>query len=167
MNRPPSENFETMREFEHPTIGYWLRLQIPGQPFAAQFLPLGLALAVAFGYCLPARPTWSWERVLPWLVLASILTAGYGAWAFDLVILLTAIIPTAVWIVQTRRTWLIVAAAALFLALNFLVLTTIREAGSQSNPWIAPTVLSAYVVAALARNKTAACGLASEHSSEG
>jgi hypothetical protein len=29
MKRPPSENFETMREFEQPTIGYLVRLQLP------------------------------------------------------------------------------------------------------------------------------------------
>jgi hypothetical protein len=135
--RPPSETFETMQEFEHPTVGYRLRKAIPGAPFAAQFVPAALVAVFVVIYWR-RRGLWSWERELPLLVLLSVLTAGYGAWAFDLVVLLVPMFAALVWARLSRKTAIILAAG--YLALNLLVLTTVTQPGSQSNPWIAPAV---------------------------
>jgi hypothetical protein len=153
LSRPPSESFETMREFEHPTIGYQLRRMIPGQPFAAQFIPCLIAVLGLLVLWWMQRRKWSWEGSLPALTLVSVLTAGYGAWAFDLVLLLPGIIQMAVWLVQSCIPRLIAGGAGVYLLFNSWLLTTIRESGSQSNLWIAPIVGILYLTAAILRNK--------------
>jgi uncharacterized membrane protein YkvI len=156
MRRPPSENFETMREFEHPTIGYWLRQQAPGQPFAVQFIPLIAALIAVVAVWMRRRGAWPWEGCMPLLVLVSMLTAAYGAWAFDLVVLLAVIVPVAARMLadgSPLNLKLIGCTGIAYLILNFLLLRTIREVGSQSNPWIAPVVLLSYVAARMLPNR--------------
>ena len=147
MSRPPSEKFQTMREFEHPTLGYWLRGLVPGNPFVVQFVPAILAMVGVVVLWLRSREPGDLFRLLPLLVLVSVLTAGYGAWTFDLVLLLVAVIPIAIGIAKqsTRTPWLILHAAA-YLMLNFLVLRTIQEPGSQSNLWVAPAVFIVFLI---------------------
>ena len=146
MQRPPSENLETMRQYEFPTLGYQLRRWIPDEPFAAQFIPVGLAGLATIVYWFRRRHSWQWGRELPVLVLASVLTTAYGGWAFDLVVLLLPIMPVAVWLVETGKQLLGALTATIFLVLNGLVLMTISHVGSQSNPWIAPVVAAAFIV---------------------
>ena len=83
---------------------------------------------------------------MPWLTLYSALAAGYGAWAFDLVILLVPIVALAQAIGRTGQLILLVGAGTAYLGLNLAVLLTIREAGSQANPWIAPVVFASYTL---------------------
>jgi len=146
--KPPSETLETMRQFEHPTPGYLLRELIPGEPFEAQFIPLGLAVLATAGYWLSHRSSWQWERIMPPLVLAAILTAAYGAWAFDLVLLLVPVVQMAVWLSYSGNKAFIACAIAVYLILNGIVLTTITMVGSQSNRLIAPAVLLTYLAVA-------------------
>lgn len=163
--RGPSETFDSMEEFEHSTIGYQLRLLLPGKPFAAQFIPLLLAaIATIVWWRRDVRrvsdppnslsdhsasgrssDNWRWERNMPLLVLISMLATPYGAWAFDKVLLLIVLIPMAVRVIHSRNKPLIAFAAGLFVLLNLLTLETIRNAGSQANPWIAPAVLVGYI----------------------
>ncbi|MCE9530959.1 MAG: DUF2029 domain-containing protein [Planctomycetes bacterium] len=149
MRRPPSDTFETMREFEHPTIGFRLRQMLPGQPFAAQFIPVIIALIAIGLIWWRDRQPWLWTRRMPMLILVAALTAGYGAWAFDLVILLLPLVPIAVCLSETKKPTLIAVITLVYLILNFLVLRSIQEVGSQSNPWITPVVLVAYAIAVL------------------
>jgi Glycosyltransferase family 87 len=146
MGRPPSENFETMREFEHPTLGYYLRKVVAGEPFGMQFIPCLIALFGLLVFWWKNKADWSWQSVLAPLVLVSILSAGYGAWAFDLVLLLPAIIQMTVWVVQLRDRRLIAICTSIYVLLNVWLLTSIREPGSQSNPWIAPVVGISYLL---------------------
>jgi hypothetical protein len=145
MRRPPSEKFETMQEFEHPTIGYELRLRIPDQPFAAQFIPAILALVAFVPYWLSRRRSWSWEREMPLLILVSLVSAVYGAWAFDLVILLVPIVQTAASLTQSGTKRLIAVVAAAYLVCNILLLFTLPHKGSQSNPWISWVVMVSWI----------------------
>ena len=142
--RPPSENFDSMQQFEQPTLGYQLRLLIPGEPFAAEFVPSALVLLAVVVYWLRYRNNWLWENGLPVLILLSVLSAAYGAWAFDLVVLLIPLIGMAEAVSRFRHRWSIAAIALLFLVLNALVIATVRRAGSQSNPLIAPVVFAGY-----------------------
>jgi hypothetical protein len=159
MRRPPSEVMETMQQFEHPTLGYELRLLLPGEqnstddrgPFWAQFIPAAAALLVTIMYWLSRRRSWQWERAIPFLVLFSVLTAAYGAWAFDLVVLLAAIIPMTIWLLESGTKPLVAAVGGLYLLLNGLELLTIRDKGSQSNAWITPVVFGAYIAVSLWR----------------
>lgn len=145
MRLPPSDKFETMQEFEHPTIGYQLRLLIPGQPFAAQFIPALLAVLIFAGYWLKRRSSWRWEREMPLLVLISIVSAVYGAWAFDLVILLVPIVQTAASLSRSGSKSLIAVITTAWLVCNTLLLFTLPHKGSQSNPWIAWVVLVSWL----------------------
>ncbi len=145
MRLPPSATLETMQQFEHPTIGYALRLLIPGQPFAAQFIPALLAMLAFVVYWLLRRRSWQWEREMPLLVLVSLVSAVYGAWAFDLVILLVPIVQTTVRLMQTGTTTLIAVVGTAYLVCNLLLLSTLADKGSQSNPWISLVVLAAWV----------------------
>ncbi len=56
MRRPPSATLDTMRDFEHPTIGYQLRLLLPGQAFETQFIPALFALSAYAVYWWRQRP---------------------------------------------------------------------------------------------------------------
>jgi Glycosyltransferase family 87 len=145
MRLPPSATLETMQEFEHPTMGYALRLLIPGQPFAAQFIPALVASLTFVVYWLVRRRSWQWEREMPLLVLVSLVSAVYGAWAFDLVILLVPIVQTTVRLTQSGTTKLIAVVGTSYLACNLLLLLTLADKGSQSNPWISLVVLATWV----------------------
>jgi hypothetical protein len=145
MRRPPSETLETMRQFEHPTIGYELRLLMPGQPFTAQFIPGLLALLALVVYWLARRRSWQWEREMPLLVLVSVVSAVYGAWAFDLVILLVPIVQTTVRLTQSGTWKLIGVVGTTYPVGNLLLLLTLSNKGSQSNPWISLVVLAGWV----------------------
>lgn len=145
MGRPPSDTLETMQEYEHPTIGYQLRMLIPGEPFWAQFLPAALALLLFVPYWWMRRQSWQWDREMPLLVLVSAVTAVYGAWAFDLVILLVPLVETAVRLSRSGTKVLNMAVVAVFLTCNLLLILTLFNKGSQSNPWITPAVLLAWV----------------------
>ncbi len=145
MRLPPSETLETMQEFEHPTIGYQLRLLIPNEPFAAQFIPAILAISAFPFYWLARRRSWRWEREMPLLVSISLVTAVYGAWAFDLVILLVPIVQTTVRLTRSGTTRLIAAVGTAYLICNLLLLSTLTDKGSQSNLWISLVVLGAWV----------------------
>jgi len=90
---------------------------------------------------------------MPLLVLLSMLATPYGAWSFDMVLLLTALVPMAVHVLASGSRWLIGFTAGLFLLLNALTLETIRHAGSQANPWIAPGVLVGYIIVAIGANR--------------
>ena len=153
LRRTPSDTFESMEEFEQSTIGYRLRMVLPGQPIAAQFIPMLIALIVMTIWWWRAREPWSWQQRMPLLTLIAVLATPYGAWAFDMVLLLAALVPMAVWVLASRSKWLIGFAAGIFLLLNALTLETIRHAGSQANPWIAPIVFASYITITIATNR--------------
>ncbi len=153
MHRPDSDTFESMQDFAHSTLGYWLRMQIPGEPFKAMFIPIAIAMPATALYWLRHRTEWSWEAALPVLTLLSLLFTPYGAWAFDMVLLLLPLIRLSVWLKRTQATWFIDSAILLSLILNGLTLMTIQNVGSQSNPWIVPVVGAAYLIVALSRRR--------------
>jgi len=143
-----------LTDWVHPTVGYELRKVIPGEPFWVQFVPTALALAALPLYWWLRRNHWNWLEELPRLTLVGALTVCYGGWAFDLVVLLLPVLQAAVWLLQLRRPALSIAFAAAFVVQNALLLWSVREAGSQSNPWITPSVLAPYVILALIRHAT-------------
>lgn len=126
-----------------PIAGWWLRQAVPGHPFAVQWAPLVAAVG--------AFTVWRWrtrgagaERAeyLPWVVGLSLLAAPYGAWAFDLVLLLVPVLAVAARLAATpnRRAvvvgtgWLVCAnAAALAMMLNHVP--------AQWYVWFAPFVM--------------------------
>ena len=63
--------------------------------FWLQFVPVAGGLAwFAYQWRRHGR-AWDWADQLPWLLLVSFVTSPYGAWHFDLVLLLVAVVARA------------------------------------------------------------------------
>ena len=63
--------------------------------FELQFVPPVLGLVWGCLYWRRCRHNWRWDQELPLILLVSVLTAAYGAWPFDLVVLLLPVIEVA------------------------------------------------------------------------
>jgi hypothetical protein len=81
-NRPPSQ-------WLSPTLGSLLRLAFGEHLFRLQFVPVAAGL-VWFAWHWRTTRVWVWREQLPLLLLVSFVTAPYGAWPFDMVLLLPA-----------------------------------------------------------------------------
>jgi hypothetical protein len=71
-----------------PVIGTALRLLLARGSFWPQFVPLVPGVLWLAWYWRRHHRDWDWNQRLPALLFASFLAAPYGAWPFDLVILL-------------------------------------------------------------------------------
>ncbi|MFM7152072.1 MAG: glycosyltransferase family 87 protein [Gemmataceae bacterium] len=78
--------------YASPTLGYLARHFLNSPHFAWQYAPMvpGLAWLVWYGW--RRRRDWAWSDAMPWLVGISLLTTMYGAWLFDLVLLLVPVL---------------------------------------------------------------------------
>jgi Glycosyltransferase family 87 len=89
---------------------------------------------------------WIWSEQMPMLLLVSFVTAAYGAWPFDLVILLPAAIHTAVAIVAFKDPVQLRLGLACWITINLAALTlNILKINSFWFIWMAPAMLAAYV----------------------
>jgi hypothetical protein len=89
VNRPPAECLS-------PTAGAVLRAAFGREQFWLQFLPPLLGVAWVMAHWWRYRDAWDWREQLPLILLVSLLTTSYGAWAFDLVVLLLPVLRVAV-----------------------------------------------------------------------
>jgi hypothetical protein len=87
IHRPP-EVYRT------PTLGTLVR-ELFGGPFAVQYLALVPGLVWLAVHGPRHRRDWDWGEQLPLLLLVSLLSAPYGAWPFDLVLLLVPVLRVA------------------------------------------------------------------------
>jgi hypothetical protein len=130
-----------------PTLGGVLRVVV-GEGFTAlQFLPTVLGTLWFLLYWHGRRHTWIWEEQAPLLLLASFLTTCYGAWVFDLVVLLLPLLQAAVWTVRSRQRTMIGLAVAGYLAINGLALA--MNLGGATYPlfiWMTPALLVLYLL---------------------
>lgn len=143
-----SSAHHTIHDWHHPTLGSELRWALPGQPFAAMFIPLAVAMPFVVGYWFRRREEWNWNTEMPRLVLISLIFTPYGAWAFDLVLLLVPVIQATIGILADSRRLLWWVFGIVFLMLNVLAISTVSEAYSIANPWIAPGTVVGYLLAA-------------------
>jgi Glycosyltransferase family 87 len=90
-NRPPAQ-------WVSPTLGTVLRLVFGEELFRLQFIPMLLGLAWFAWHWRKRSSEWNWTEQFPLLLLVSFVTAPYGAWPFDMVLLL----PAAVWLVVKK-----------------------------------------------------------------
>ncbi len=90
-------------QYRSPTLGTLLRLALGAEHFRLQFLALVPGLVWFVPYWLRQRRNWQWSHQMPLLLLASMLTAAYGAWPFDLVLLLVPILHSAVLLCHDRH----------------------------------------------------------------
>ena len=83
---------------------------------------------------------------MPLLLLVSFVTAAYGAWPFDVVILLPAVIQVAVRIARKPNRPCLIAGGMAWAAINLPALAlNLANIGSFWFIWMAPLMLISYV----------------------
>jgi hypothetical protein len=102
MTHRPPDSFRT------PTIGTLLREAWGAGPFWLQYLSLIPGVLWLAIYVWRHRRHWDWGQELPLLLLVSVLLAPYGAWPFDLVLLLVAVLRVAAAAPSRIALWLYV-----------------------------------------------------------
>jgi hypothetical protein len=137
-------------QYRSPTLGFLLRLAVGGGSFRWQFLPMLPGLVWLAVHWWRHRGAWDWSEQLPLLLLVSMLTAAYGAWMFDLVLLLLPVVAIAARLSRqaadgaTPVRWR--TAVGVHLAINGLALALLmRETEYLSFVWMTPVLLGAYV----------------------
>jgi len=123
------------------TLGSILRFAFGERHFWLNFAPMLLGLAWFVRHWRSHGRTWNWTEQMPAILLVSFATAPYGAWHFDLPLLLIPIWHLASTLTGTRRR----VALALFASANILMLAL--NAGGVTSfyyAWVAPLVLVAY-----------------------
>jgi hypothetical protein len=144
LHRPPAQWYS-------PTLGAYLRAWLGAEYFFLQFVPtlVGLvALGVAIATGWPGQ--WCWHTLTPAFLLASFVVAPYGAWPFDLVLLLPAgsfLLPQQAPRLGTWGFWMVGSTLA---AIDFgrFLLNLFRQP-SYTFGWVAPAVALLYGAVAI------------------
>jgi hypothetical protein len=95
------------RDCRTPILGSLMRVLFGPDQFWLQVIPQVVGLVWVTVYWYRRRNNWDWLEQLPLLVLVSLLTTPYGAWPFDLVVLLLPVIEIAARAQHASRTQLI------------------------------------------------------------
>jgi hypothetical protein len=145
-NRPPAQ-------WLSPTIGTVLRMAFGEEHFRLQFVSVAVGLVWFAWYAWKKRRDWNWTEQLPVLLLVSFVTAPYGAWPFDMVLLMPAAF---VLIVKSLAAWKahpgwalgsprFTLAGLVAINLGCLVLN-LFQIGSFWFLWVAPVMLLLYAI---------------------
>jgi Glycosyltransferase family 87 len=138
----------TPEQWKSPTLGSLLREVFGEDQFRLQFVPALLGVTWLAVEAWRVRNTqWRWEERMPLLLLVSFATASYGAWPFDLVILLPAVVHVAarLSLAGDRRSAFL--AAGVYVAINAGALAmNLAHMTSDRFVWMAPSLLVAYVL---------------------
>jgi hypothetical protein len=111
-----------------------------------QFVPALPGLVWLGWYWRRHRVAWNWHERLPALLFASFLTASYGAWPFDLVILLLPLLQRTAQL-QSAPRGRQAAVFLLYLVINLLALAQILAAVEYFwFLWMTPALLAAYLL---------------------
>jgi hypothetical protein len=149
---------QTPAEYASPTLGFLLRLALDSPWFGWQFAPLVPGLAWLAWYGWRHRRDWDWSEQLPPLLLVSALTAAYGAWLFDLVILLVPILALAARLSRAASPALGLVAVGAYAVIGGAALALLLVPGEVQYLhyiWITPAVLVLYFVLSRVLNRPA------------
>lgn len=161
VSTPGTAEHKSPADWRNPTIGSYLRSAVGGA-FAVQCLPLAVG-AVCVGVMWWRRREWDWTGTLPVLVLGSLLVAPYGAWSYDLTLLLVPILATAAkWTVEgvASRNEAVRSVGLGFLPLSLFAVVTLvlfacllagRRVPIDAYVWVTPTVAAGLLVVARLR----------------
>jgi hypothetical protein len=131
-------------EFMSLTIGSILRLLLGAELIWLQLVPAIPALIWFGWYWRKHHANWDWGEQMPLLILVSFLTTFYGAWPFDLVILLLPVVQTAVWAIHAQN--LRKFAMAIYLVIDIAALILIvMSVTSIWFIWMTPALLAGYL----------------------
>ncbi|WP_161967596.1 glycosyltransferase family 87 protein [Fimbriiglobus ruber] len=127
-----------------PTAGSYLRANLAPGSFAVALVPLMVGSCVVVGAWWARRKTWDSARAAPWLAGGSFLAAPYGAWIYDLVLMLPVILAAAVPLFARGarpRARLLAAAWYVGVSAGIIALTSRTTTHDQIVMWwVAPTV---------------------------
>ncbi len=138
-HRPPAQ-------YRSPTLGMVLRLLLGEDQFRLQFLSLIPGLLWLPFYWRRHRNAWDWSERMPMLLFVSLLTAPYGAWLFDLVLLLIPLIQVLAAVRASERAAVRSTAACVYLLFNVVVAAQLsRSAEYFAFVWMTPALLLAYL----------------------
>lgn len=139
-NRPPAE-------YDSPTLGTVIRQFFDKDNFSLQYLSIIPGILWLIPYWLKHRHQWVWRERLPMLLIVSMLTAAYGAWPFDVVMLLVAVMEIATLLDQSGKRSLQLSGVIFYALMNALAgVVLILNLGYFSFIWLTPTLLIGYVV---------------------
>ena len=150
LRRPKTESSVPLHLWQLPQGAYYLRMALvphdpQGRSFWIQFVPCILACGVYATVFLRRRKSWNWSAELPAIIWVSVLTAPYGGWIFDLLVLLVPVIQAAVWLAHMGRPGSIRLFAACHLVLTAATFTFVRFLDDFW--WVAPCSLLLYLAA--------------------
>ncbi|HEY2786834.1 MAG TPA: glycosyltransferase family 87 protein [Fimbriiglobus sp.] len=144
------------KDWIQPNASYWLRVAVDRDRFGIQFLPTAVAAIGVCVYWARKRRAWDWPAELPRLVFVSTLAAAYGAWMFDLVVLLVPVVQAVADLTRQGHARANRTIGLLYLAILFagaLVPMMLQKYlsnvgfGLHSYFWFAPAVLAFSVAA--------------------
>ncbi|MCZ2342478.1 MAG: DUF2029 domain-containing protein [Bacteroidales bacterium] len=149
MTRPQSDVSVPLSQWQVPTISYRLRVQVehaigtqPGTSyFWVQFIPAALGGVALLPYWWLRRSVWDWRVETPRLVLISVILAPYGAWIFDLTVLLVPVLAAAAALFHAGRFLPTVSLAAGFGCASVLTMNSHFVQALHEMIWFAPAML--------------------------
>jgi hypothetical protein len=128
-----------------PTVGSLLRLAFGEERFWLQYVSMAAGFAWFAYDWIRHRDDWDWAERIPWLLFVSFATAPYGAWPYDLTLLLLPLLGLAARLADAPRLTRFRAAAA-FLAINLgMFAVNFSDVTSVWFIWAAPALLAAAV----------------------
>jgi Glycosyltransferase family 87 len=136
-----------------PTLGGVLRMMLGTEHAWLQFLP-SIGGCVWFAhYHRQQSSSWSWREQTPLLLLVSVLTASYGAWTFDQVVLLPALVAAIHKADRSASKTRRMVLASLFLAANAIALfMNLRGVNEIWFFWMTPVWLGLYWIASTGKS---------------
>jgi hypothetical protein len=130
-----------------PTFGSLLRLGFGEEKLWLNYIPPIFGLAWFLFHWRSHRLSWVWKDQIDILLFMSLLTASYGVWPFDLVVLLIPLLHAAVMVFQSRN--VNVATFSLTALLGFDVLAllfmNVKYTDQYWYLWMTPVVLYCFL----------------------
>jgi hypothetical protein len=142
--RPDSDTHPALSGWRPPLIGYYARVAIDPTKFWIQAVPTALALAAVPVYWWLRCSRWDWASELPRLIMVGLITAPYGAWPYDQIVLLIPLAATAARLARYGTRNQVALAAVVYVVCNVAAL---MSNAAESFVWTTPAVLAGYLLA--------------------
>ena len=155
ISSPSAGSTTSVRAWELPLFAYDVRLWLdtwvnPNRPddeslgfFWIMFVPIAVVALVWIVLQVRRTQPYDWDEAMPGLVLVSLLCAPYGAWTFDMVLLIVPWVHGLHRALQTRR---LIPILVGFMSLPIMGLISVAVATLKDGVWFAPTLLIWWLV---------------------